>query len=271
MKLNVVRADPAGNITLFVLDPVAAEQRAPIAAKLMAIPELKAEQVGYACPAAEGLDGRMEMSGGEFCGNASRAYGMLTAKRKGLAGKARLTLQVSGSDRLVGVDLDTEAGTASADMPLPRSAEKRSLGGAEGVLVDLGGIVHFVVHREPDGALMDAVERFIQDGRAAGRFAEAEAYGVIFLHDGRMTPLVKVPAAGSLVWEGSCGSGSLAAAVAESAEQRGREPSGRFTRDFVQPSGTVRAEIGWRDGAFSEARIGGSVTLSEPTEIEIEL
>ena len=35
MKLTVVRADPAGNITLFVLTPVDPEKRAGIAEKLM--------------------------------------------------------------------------------------------------------------------------------------------------------------------------------------------------------------------------------------------
>ena len=40
MRLNILRADPAGNITIFVLDEVAKEQRAEIANKLMAIKEL---------------------------------------------------------------------------------------------------------------------------------------------------------------------------------------------------------------------------------------
>ena len=44
MELNILRADPAGNITVFVLDPVEKAQRAAIAEKIMAIPELKAEQ-----------------------------------------------------------------------------------------------------------------------------------------------------------------------------------------------------------------------------------
>ena len=50
MELNILRADPAGNITIFVLDQVEKAQRAAIAEKIMAIPALKAEQVGYACP-----------------------------------------------------------------------------------------------------------------------------------------------------------------------------------------------------------------------------
>lgn len=36
MKLNALRADPAGNITLFVLDPIERERRAALAAELMA-------------------------------------------------------------------------------------------------------------------------------------------------------------------------------------------------------------------------------------------
>ena len=72
MKLNILRADPAGNTTVFVLDPIEKAQRAAIAEQIMAIPFLKAEQVGYACPPEDGVDGRMEMMGGEFCGNALR-------------------------------------------------------------------------------------------------------------------------------------------------------------------------------------------------------
>ena len=265
MKLHVVRANPAGNITLYVLEPVEKAERPGIAAKLMAMEDFAAEQVGFVCEPRDGFDGHMEMAGGEFCGNASRAYGMLIAKNRGLTGEAHLTLEVSGSDRPVGVDLNVSAGTARAAMPLPRVAGKASVDGAEGVLVDLGGIVHFVTHGAPDAAVMDRIEPVINAPREQGGFAGVEAYGVIFLHDGRMTPLVKVPAAGSLVWEGSCGSGSLAAAAAESDGQT----DGIFERDYVQPAGTVRATVERRGGAVTAAYIGGSVTLDEAVEVEI--
>ena len=104
MRLKVLRADPAGNITLFVLSPVEKEYRAALAEKLMALEQFKAEQVGYCCATEDGVDGHMEMSGGEFCGNATRAYGMLTAKNNGLCGKAHLTLRVSGCEHPVGVE-----------------------------------------------------------------------------------------------------------------------------------------------------------------------
>lgn len=51
MKLNVLRADPAGNITLFVLDPIERERRAALAAELMRrLPDMKIDQ-GRALPA----------------------------------------------------------------------------------------------------------------------------------------------------------------------------------------------------------------------------
>ena len=50
MKLNVLRADPAGNITLFVLDPIERERRAALAAELMRrLPDMQIDQVGFAC------------------------------------------------------------------------------------------------------------------------------------------------------------------------------------------------------------------------------
>ena len=91
-----------------------------------------------------------------------------------------------------------------------------------------------------------------------------DAYGVCFVEGDRMTPLVKVPEAGTLVFEGSCGSGTLACAVAMS---RGRV--GIFSVSLRQPAGTVNASVTRRDGAVIAASIGGPVTLSEPFEVTI--
>lgn len=256
MKLNVLRADPAGNITLFVLDPVPVEDRAGIAARLMALPGSDAEQVGYLCTPVMGGAGRMEMAGGEFCGNATRAFGMLISRR--LGGAPRVLVEVSGCEAPVAVDVDLSAGTARARMPLPRSVSR--VESHSGVLVDLGGIAHLVVEDVPP-----SLEFFRKAEPLFERFPDAEAYGVIFLdtRKGTMTPLVKVPAAGTLVWEGSCGSGSLAAAVAQS------RTDGPFVRAYVQPAGTVEASVIRENGKMASAWIGGPVILDPPCEIEI--
>ena len=142
-KLRVVRADPAGNITLFVLTPVDKAECAAVAAQLMAIRELQAEQVGFIFP-----NGHMEMEAGEFCGNASRAYGFLLAKQQGLAGCRSMQLSVSGCDHPITVTVDVDAGTAEAEMPLPKFVRPVDAPTA-GTLVHLGGIAHLVVQDIP--------------------------------------------------------------------------------------------------------------------------
>lgn len=260
MKLNVLRADPAGNITLFVLDPVPREERAGIASRLMAISSFAAEQVGFLCPPCRGGAGRMEMAGGEFCGNATRAFGMLTAGKLDSANQVQV--EVSGCEPLVTVDMDWNKHTARAQMPLPRSVRRAEADGHTGTLVDLTGIAHLVVEDVPPALdFFHAAEPLFQD------IPELDAYGVIFLdrQKGTMTPLVKVPAAGSLVWEGSCGSGSLAAAVAQSQAA----PDGLFVRDYVQPAGVVQATVLRQKGEIVSAWIGGPVCLDPPVEVEL--
>ena len=235
-ELRVVRADPAGNITLFVLTPVEKAECAAVAAKLLAIEALKAEQVGFIFP-----NGHMEMEAGEFCGNASRAYGYLLAKQQGL--KGRHTMRLS-----------------SAEMPLPKLVEQVEVAGTAGTLVHLGGIAHLVVQGvAPSRDFFAAAEPI---------FAEdpmLEAYGVCFIEGERMTPLVKVPEAGTLVFEGSCGSGSVACAVAQSE----RMENGGFSCEYRQPAGTVRASVERQGGNVIAASIGGEVTLDEPMRITL--
>ena len=261
MKLHVLRADPAGNITLFVLDPIEKAERAALSAQLMrTLSDMQIEQVGFACPAPDGADGCMEMMGGEFCGNATRAYAMYTAQQKG--GLSDVLLCVSGCDGLVTAHVDLTQGTASAEMPLPRSIRTIGANGCTGTLVDLGGIAHFVVDAVPDENFFHAVEPIFS------AIAGLDAYGVIFLDRAtrRMTPLVKVVDTGTLVWEGSCGSGSVACAVAESEGIS----DGLFEQDYLQPAGVIRASVVRKNGAVSAASIGGPVTLGAPLEITLD-
>ncbi|MBQ5738868.1 MAG: hypothetical protein IIV78_00505, partial [Oscillospiraceae bacterium] len=115
MQLQLFRADPAGNITLFVLSPVEAAARAETAKKLMALTD--AEQVAFVLSAPEGADGAIEMMGGEFCGNAARAYGAYLST---ILGKTSLSLRVGA----LNVAVEVEGESATAQMPLPRAVRK---------------------------------------------------------------------------------------------------------------------------------------------------
>lgn len=255
-----MRADPAGNITLFVLDPVPVGDRAGIAARLMALPGSDVEQVGFVCPPLHGGAGRMEMAGGEFCGNAARAFGALVSQQQG--GTAQVQVEISGCEPLVTVDVDWTARTARAQMPLPRAVYRTEAGGHPGTLVDLVGIAHLVAEDVPP-----AMDFFQQAEPLFQNIPDLDAYGVIFLdtQKGTMTPLVKVPASGTLVWEGSCGSGTLAAAIAQSRNAS----DGPFVRSYIQPAGTVEATVIRQNGETVSAFIGGPVSLDPPVTVQL--
>ena len=123
----------------------------------------------------------------------------------------------------------------------------------------LGGIAHLVVQGvAPSRDFFAAAEPI---------FAEdpmLEAYGVCFIEGERMTPLVKVPEAGTLVFEGSCGSGTLASAIALS-----RGCDGDFSVALRQPAGTVYSSVTRQAGVVTAASIGGSVALEAPITVAI--
>ena len=147
-------------------------------------------------------------------------------------------------------------------MPLPRAVRAAEVEGHAGTLVDLAGIAHLVIEGvAPSEDFFRAAEPLFS------AIEGLDAYGVIFLDRAshRMTPLVKVVDTGTLIWEGSCGSGTIACAVAESTGLA----DGLFEQDYFQPAGVVRASIERRGGAVVSAAIGGPVTLDEPVCITL--
>ena len=142
-------------------------------------------------------------------------------------------------------------------MPLPRAVRAAEVEGHAGTLVDLAGIAHLVIEGvAPSEDFFRAAEPLFS------AIEGLDAYGVISLDrtSHRMTPLVKVVDTGTLIWEGSCGSGTIACAVAESTGLA----DGLFEQDYFQPAGVVRASVERRGGAVVSAAIGGPVTLDEP-------
>jgi diaminopimelate epimerase len=125
--MKILVADPAKNITVFVLDPVEdSNSRTALARAILADKSLKAEQVGFVSQPASGLGQslwRLEMSGGEFCGNAARCFGLYVARTQELKGKINLSVSVSGAKEPVRLEVDTERSRAAAEMPKPLAME----------------------------------------------------------------------------------------------------------------------------------------------------
>ncbi|BFR47842.1 diaminopimelate epimerase [Nitratidesulfovibrio sp. HK-II] len=121
--LRFHKFSPGGNTTILVTDLVPVRLRAAVAAELMGEHHVHAEQVGFVSLA--GVRPRIDMMGGEFCGNACRSLAALLAlKRVLVAGPGGL---MSGEIESSGVEgplpvrvvLTAQGPDAAVRMPLP--------------------------------------------------------------------------------------------------------------------------------------------------------
>ena len=259
MKLRIIMADPAGNRTAIVRTSVPADRRTQIAAKLLQIKELRAEQVGFETSPLMGGAGRLLMMGGEFCGNAARSYGYLLWMEKQERQKkeaGNIPVEISGSPRPLRVFCDPAQRSSYAEMPMPSAIEYSPEGYP---LVISEGITHMILEElEPDE---DLIRRTID---TYGQ--RWDAFGMMFLKGEKLIPVVYVAVAGSLVYESSCGSGSLAAAW-YLAQKSGRD--GLSSYSFQEPGGSIRVDLlREKDGRVS-GRMGGALFLEIETEIEL--
>jgi len=262
-SLRYIKFSPAGNTTAFVVDAVHTAVRPALARALIRV--LDVEQVGFVVPSENG--NRMEMMGGEFCGNASRAFAAFLALGgaeiwehgpRPVTAATELAIEVSGHSGLL--EATVAPGTAalgcrvSIAMPTPLGIT----GGAGGVagdysLVDFEGIRHLVLwEMGPQGlGICQALAERL--GIAQGD------YGLLFMGGGlaAMTPWVSIAATDTRVWESSCGSGTVAVACALA--HRAGCPIEGLT--LAQPGGSLTASAICAGGAVTAASLSGEVDL----------
>ena len=252
-------ANPAGNITIFVVSPAERSEYQEIAKRLLAIDELHGEQVGFI---KEG--NRMEMCGLEFCGNASRSFALWYAQtRSGIDGKGKVTVDVSGADAPIDVEIDTRTSYTKIEMPMPKQVLNwREVGsdGIDGILVDLGGIMHLVLWN-----VTVSEDLFNKYKNEINEKYNPPAMGVMFVNKEtlEMTPVVYVRDVDTTYFEGSCGSGSVATAVALSLEKA----PGAHSFELTQPAGKIVASV--VKGAETSASVAGieKVYIEGPVEL----
>lgn len=277
MRIDYYIADPTGNITILVTTPILPKDR-PLAASLLMEAEPGCEQVGFLSE-KEGCDIALDMAGGEFCGNASMSAGVIAVLKaeksspdagKGNAGTEKeetsVLVRCSGAKETVRVEVFGEAsgenGSARrAIVQMPGPGSIREVAFPEGgpfPVVFFDGIAH-VILTDPSWK-----ERAEELAPKWCRQLNADAAGLMFLdeEDGRLTPLVYVPAADTLFWENSCASGTsavgafLAKRDNRSVEISLRQPGGSLSV-FADPDGNIR--------------LGGSVRILKKTSVQIEL
>ena len=265
MRIDYIKMDPTGNTTVLVKTPVPRTRQAALAARLLGDGGVGGEQVGYIEPARDPrARARLQMMGGEFCGNATMSLGALLAREAGLAAgeTAEYTFEVSGSDDLVPcrVRRDGDGWAGDVRMPLPTAIREVALETDGGVLnvplVELPGIAHLIL--PADAGLDEAFLRAHMPELC--RRLSADALGALTWDAANvwLDPLVYVPSAGTLVREHGCGSGSaaigcwLTARAGHSLETAVRQPGGTIV---------VRAEM--KSGAPFAVTIRGRVALLE--------
>ena len=261
--IRIQVADASGNITIFVLDRCTRDQYQHIATRLLAMEELGGEQVAFVTG-----ENSMEMCGLEFCGNASRSFALMLAKKQHLEGTAKIQIQVSGCNEVLGVDVDPANNYTRIKMPLPTSVERLTDTGIgfleHACLVDLDGIMHAVVTDvEASEANFVLAKGYINDKYAP------PAMGVMFYDTEKnyLTPVVYVADVDTTYFEGSCGTGSTAVAAAFTTEEK----SGTFQFELVQPAGTIIATIEKAHGEIKNIYIQGPIVLHDELVVSIEL
>ena len=272
MELHFVKMNPSGNTTILVTDSVPREQYTAVANRLMQPGCVGAEQVGFIRKTGNGF--RMEMMGGEFCGNASRCFaawklflqpGDPPAVLPGVPEHTRV--DVSGAEapldaavRIVG----EKTYEVFLDIPLPRELrelESAAFGNIAAVVFD--GIVHIILpDRRPEaGDEQKALALLKEEGLSD------EAFGLMYLDRSGsiLRPYVVVRDTGSRVWESSCGSGSCAAAL-WLASRSGAEEQ---TFHLRQPGGELIVTVSKDHGKPAGLTLGGPVRVEAAGTAEV--
>lgn len=271
--VKITVADPAGNITVFVHDKFERAEYASVAEQILNMKELQAEQVAFVLDAPEcgRAEGRMEMCGLEFCGNATRTFGLMTARELGISGEGKVFVDVSGADEILTVEVNTDTNYTKVKMPayiairtvdMCMALDDTALKAVKAV--DFGGIIHFILKDvEASEENFDRIKRFVYEN------SNPPAFGAMFYNtkSGKLTPVVYVKDVDSTYFEGSCASGTASCAIAFGSEK----PDGDYVFTFPQPAGTIDASVEVRSGRVQAAYIEGAVDIAEPIEVEIEL
>lgn len=275
MKLNFIKANPTENMTIFILDPLPRSSYSEVANKLMNYNNLHGEQVGFIeQPTLPGSISRLHMMGGEFCGNASRAFAAIMVQKGYSAFKQEedhfiVPIEVSGNDRILYAEvkeLTDHTYEVKIELPMYKSARpfETHYNGIHypGLIVEFEGISHVVLSTGNDlpdeGLLLHIVKELSP--------LPSGAFGVMFYNEelNFMTPLVYVEDTRSVIWERSCGTGTVALGIALSlANQSGL--------DMVvgQPGGSLEVLTTWGAGQIEGIHLKGQVGIVAEGEVFI--
>jgi len=264
MEIQFTKLSPTQNMTILVESKVPREKQVRTANALMDYSSVYGEQVGFIEQAkAPAAWARLQMMGGEFCGNAAMSLAAFLVWRDKIEAFSKLVvpLEVSGSDDIIHCEVSADGSNYSVEvgMPKPRSVETKSLKIGErsydAGIVSFDGIVHVIISKEQCDK-RELAENMVPI--LAEQFSE-EAVGLILFDKPSLTiaPLIYVKPVSSLVWERGCGSGTAAIGAYLSFLSRQS-----ITEGIKQPGGTIVVRSVFNGGAVSELSIRGCVKIA---------
>ena len=268
MKLNFVKVNPVENMTVFILNEVDRKKHIEISKKLMDYSNIYAEQVGFIeKPIYTYYDSckvRLQMMGGEFCGNATRSLGAYLAHNnhesvKKTDDKYYVNIETSGLNKVLTCEVEKvndNTYMSKVEMPLIIKKPKEIILQDKYKLVrtDFSGITHFIVNSsdvEDKNLFFDIVKSYIEN-------EEYEAFGIMFYDFKKeyLEPLVYVKATDSLFWERSCASGTsaLGAALTYAKQEN-------LITNVKQPGGILKIETFFSEGDLKKIVLNGEVEI----------
>lgn len=220
--ITFVKLWPGGNTTALVVGKFPHEQYVSIARKILAENKI-IEQVGFLeKPENSKAAIRLQMMGGEFCGNATRATAYYWAMKTGLKS---FKMEVSGFPEL----METKITGEEVELKLP-GAFFQKIESGKIKIVDLMGI-RFIIQQFPKD--LNEARKLIS--KFKGTFP---AVGILYtsFEDKNITidPIVWVRETNTCYNETACGSGSIAAGIVNFIKNPKKK-----TFLVTQPSGEV--------------------------------
>ena len=283
-SIDLIVFDPAGNTTLMVLTPVPRSEYAETAKELLKIDfdpfcdwrgTAYGEQVAFVVEEKNAdVDNVpiMEMCGLEFCGNASRSYAYYRVLFRGEGedvggGKKKVSVNVSGCPHPLTAVVDPEEKDSIIQMPLPIEVKMvdTSPAGVDGTFpyIRFEGISHLVLTGiAPEDDAFESLKSYFYGEIDPGM----DAFGVMFIDEEAdlMSPIVYVRDVDTTYHEGSCASGTAAAAVAKATG----ETDGSYEYVFREPDGTLKAAVTKEAGDITEVRLGGIIEMTDVIHLE---
>ncbi|GLI06849.1 histidine racemase CntK [Paenibacillus tyrfis] len=274
-EIDFIKFNPTQNMTVLVKTNHPVEEHEHIASKLMSYDNVYAEQVGFIeQPVKHAAAARLQMAGGEFCGNACMALAAFIAAEEGLKPNdvTKIVLEASGTDHFVMCQVRRTADeyVCQVTMPLPKKIERTTITydghDLDIVIVRYHDYIHIVIEVEQFHQTVRKTAQAL--AKLLGVTLGSSLIGILLYKSGpdEMAPLIYVPSLDSMVWERGCGSGtaSLGAYLAW-------KNKGAVAAQIRQPGGTIRVTADWDQEELTSLAIEGSVGIVAQGKAFIEI